>query len=99
MSVPASCPKGEKGGCSGSVSLAIDAAGSSRAGSMTPPMPTLASTKFKLAPGSKQKLKLTIPHASKRVLSSITQAPLAIVVSIGSHHIRYVASKTTLRVR
>jgi hypothetical protein len=102
ISVPVTCPKGERSGCSGTVSLAIDVATASSAAArpaLANSVVTVAKSKFKLKAGTRQRLTIRIAHTSKQYLRSLAQAPLVLVASVGRKHpIRYVAAKTKLRV-
>jgi hypothetical protein len=99
IGVPVTCPKKEKPGCSGTVSLGIDPSIGAGASAAAFNAPTLAKASFKLLPGAKTRLKLRFAHASKQYLRAIAQAPLVLVVTVGSRHpIRYVAAHTKLRV-
>jgi hypothetical protein len=104
IGVPVTCPTGEKSGCSGTVSLAIDVAaassGAARAVARTPgSFVAVAKSAFKLRAGTHQRVAIRIAHSSKTYLRSLAQAPLVIAVTVGQKHkLRYVAAKTRLRI-
>jgi hypothetical protein len=95
--VTVGCPTREKSGCTGSVALAIDVNEPRSFPAQAHTTSSLASVRFTLRAGKHQRLHLRIPHASKLVLKSISQAPTVLVVTIGrKHRFRYEGARVRL---
>ena len=97
IGVPVSCPTGEKPGCRGTVTLAIDVATASSSHLPIGSVVTVAKASFSLSPGTRQRVRVRIAHVTKTYLKSLAQTPLALLVTVGGRHpIRYVAARMKL---